>query len=187
MAVLIQNSDLVQTFVNKQRLRTMNYRGSVLTTVVEDSNSWASSDANSYLYLTLVPYSAALRSIKVCFASATTELVYKVGIAGINPDFSFTDIKDDLFSVPAAATAANIVKEIVPATLWGKTIYQQLCEGDYNLPSEAFDKYSESRYGVLFLKSTTKNTAAVQTIRANIEWVEGAPSEAPLISKTYSK
>ena len=188
MAVLIQNSDLVQAYVDKKRLRTQNYRGSILNTVVEDTNAWGSSDNGSYLYLTLVPYSAALKSLKVGFGSDRNQLAYTLGIAGINTDSSFTDIKVDLVTVAAAGAdvAAGTFSELVTPSLWGKTIYQQLCDANGN-PIEAFEKYSKNRYGVLFLKSTAKNTGAIANTYVNLEWVEGTPSEAPLISKTFSK
>ena len=189
MAVITANSDIVAAFVNKQRVRTMNYHGSVTNTVVVDANSWGSSDAGSILYLTLVPYGAVLKSIKVAFSAAHTELAYKIGIAGINPDRTFTEIKDDLITVaaPAGATAANTVIERLPATLWGSTIYQQLCAGAAPYaPIAAFKEYKDNEYGVLFLKSTTKNTAAVAGTMVSIDWVDPSPSEAPKINKTIN-
>lgn len=186
MAAITTNSDIVTAFVNKQRVRTMNYHGSVTNTVVVDANSWGSSDAGSILYLTLVPYGAVLKSIKVAFSAAHTQLAYKIGIAGINPDRTFTEIKDDLITVtaPTSAVGANTILEQLPATLWGSTLYQQLCAGaaPYN-PIDAFKDYKDNEYGVLFLKSTTANTAAVAGTMVSIDWVDPSPSETPKINK----
>lgn len=183
------NSDIVTAFVNKQRIRTMNYHGSVTNTVVVDANSWGSSAAGSILYLTLVPYGAVLKSIKVAFSAAHTQLEYKIGIAGINPDRTFTEIKDDLIQVPvpASAIAANTILEQLPATLWGSTLYQQLCTAaaPYT-PIDAFKEYKDAEYGVLFLKSTTANTDPINGTMVSIDWVDPSPSETPKINKTIN-
>ncbi len=188
MAVTL-NSDIVGAYVNKQRIRTMNYHGSVTNTVVVDANSWASSEAESVLYLTLVPYGAVLKSIKVAFSATHTQLAYKIGIAGINPDRTFTAIKDDLITVdaPASAIAANTILEQLPATLWGSTLYQQLCAAaaPYT-PIDAFKEYKDNEYGVLFLKSTTANTDEINGTMVSIDWVDPSPSETPKINKTIN-
>lgn len=189
MAEVTLNSDIVGAYVNKQRIRTMNYHGSLTNTVVVDANSWGSSEAGSILYLTLVPYGAVLKSIKVAFSAAHTQLAYKVGIAGINPDRTFTAIKDDLITVaaPAGAIAANTILEQLPATLWGSTLYQQLCaQAAPYTPINAFKDYKDNEYGVLFLKSTAANTAAVAGTMVSIDWVDPSPSETPKINKTIN-
>ncbi len=183
------NSDLVTAYKNKERIRTMNYRGSLLNTTVTDTSTWAKKDANSILYLTLIPFSASIKSIRVSFNAEISDdqLSYSVGFAGINPDQSFTEIKDNWITVPAKGREANLIEEIVSADLWDKTIYQQLCEGVHNLPIEKFKKYSNTKYGVLFFKLIAKENAYNPTdTRVNISFVEGSPSEAPLVSKSYS-
>ena len=189
MAAVTLNSDIVGAYVNKQRIRTMNYHGSLTNTVVVDANSWGSSDAGSVLYLTLVPYGAVLKSIKVAFSASHTQLAYTVGIAGINPDRTFTEIKDDLITVsaPSAETAENTILEQLPATLWGSTLYQQLCTAaaPYT-PIDAFKEYKDNEYGVLYLKSTAANTTAVAGTMVSIDWVDPSPSETPKINKTIN-
>lgn len=188
MATVISNSDIVTAFVNKQRIRTMNYHGSVTNTVVVDASTWASSDADSVLYLTLVPYGAVLKSIKVAFSEEHTELAYKVGIAGINSDRTLTPIKDLItVAAPSTAVAANTILEQLPATLWGSTLYQQLCASaaPYK-PIDEFKEYKDNEYGVLYLKSTTKNTAAINGTMVSIDWVDPSPSETPKINKTIN-
>lgn len=189
MAAEYINSDLITAYRNKERIRTMNYRGSLLNTTVTDTSTWAKKDVNSILYLTLIPFSASIKSIQVSFNAAITAdtLSYSVGFAGINPDQSFTVIKDDWITVPAKERAANLIEEIVPADLWDKTIYQQLCAGEHSLPITEFEKYSNTKYGVLFFKVLAAETTTNPTdIRVNISFVEGSPSEAPLINKSYS-
>lgn len=189
MATVISNSDIVTAFVNKQRIRTMNYHGSVTNTVVVDASTWASSDVGSILYLTLVPYGAVLKSIKVAFSEDHTQLAYTVGIAGINSDRTLTAIKDDLITVdaPSGVIAANTILEKLPATLWGSTLYQQLCASDAPYkPIDAFKDYKDNEYGVLFLKSTTANTGAINGTMVSIDWVDPSPSETPKINKTIN-
>lgn len=189
MAIVISNSDIVTAFVNKQRIRTMNYHGSVTNTVVVDTSTWASSDVDSILYLTLVPYGAVLKSIKVAFSADHTELAYTVGIAGINPDRTLTAIKDDLITVdaPSEKVDANTILEQLPATLWGSTLYQQLCApiSPYT-PIDAFKEYKDNEYGVLFLKSTTANDDEIDGTMVSIDWVDPSPSETPKINKTIN-
>lgn len=186
MAAVI-NSDIVGAYVNKQRIRTMNYHGSVTNTVVVDANSWGSSEVGSILYLTLVPYGAVLKSFKIAFSVATANtLAYTVGIAGINPDRTFTEIKDDLIPV-AAAVGTVAPTELLPATLWGSTLYQQLCgvAAPYT-PIDAFKEYKDNEYGVLFLKSTAASTSEVPGTMVSIDWVDPSPSETPKINKTIN-
>ena len=182
MAVL--NSDIISAYVNKQRIRTMNYHGSVTNTVVVDANSWGSSEVDSILYLTLVPYGAVLKSFKIAFSAATENMEYTVGIAGINPDRTFTEIKDNLFNATVGTVAPT---EILPATLWGSTLYQQLCTAaaPYT-PIDAFKEYKDNEYGVLFLKSTAASTTAVAGTMVSIDWVDPSPSETPKINKTIN-
>lgn len=190
MAAEYINSDLITAYKKKQRVRTMNYRGSLLNTTVTDKSTWAKKDVGSILYLTLIPFSASIKSILVSFNTAISAgaVSYSVGIAGINSDQSFTAIKNDLITVAAGVRTAKLKEEIVPAELWDKTIYQQLCEGEHNLPIEAFKKYSNTKYGVLFFKLITpEGTTNPANISVNISFVEGSPSEAPLNKISYPK
>ena len=192
------NSDIVNAFVNKQRIRTMNYHGSVTNTTFSNDESWASGDIGSIVYLTLVPYGAVLRSIKFSLNVATTadtsdDLAFTVGIAGIEPDRTFTAIKDDLITVAAAVRPADSINEILPASLWGQTLYQQLCDSNAPYtPIDAFAPYrngeygKNTEYGVLYFKSTTKMTTVTKTLRVSIDWVDPSPSETTKINKVIN-
>ena len=191
MALVTANGDSVSAFKNRQRVRTMNYHGSLTTTVVTNGDSWGSGTNGDILYLTLVPFGAVLKSIKVSFDATHQQLAYKVGIAGINPDRTLTEIKDNLVTVaaPSGAVQGGTIKEILPATSWWKTLYQQLCNG--YTPIDAFAPYKNgeygknSEYGVLYFKLTAKNTGALATVRVAIDWVDPSPSETPKINRRF--
>ena len=187
MALVTANSDIVDAFVNKLRIRTMNYHGSVTISTIANSSKWASGDIGSIIYLALVPFGAVLKSIKFAVSKETTtggsdDLNFTVGIAGINPDRTFTAIKDDLITVPEAARPASSINEILPASLWGQTLYQQLCDSNAPYtPIDAFAPYRDSKYGVLYFKSTEAMSTETTDTCVNIEWVDPSPSETPKI------
>lgn len=187
MAVVITKSNIVDAYVNRQRIRTMNYHGSPTYTTVIDNNSWGSSDAGSILYLTLIPYGAVINTMQIAFSGAKTELAFTLGIAGINPDRTFTAIKDDLLTYAAFNQNANVASDLGFSQKWGNTIYQQLCaEAAPYTPIAAFKPYKDNEFGVLYLKSTIKNTAALVTTRFKISWIDPVPSGAPRIHTTIN-
>lgn len=192
MALVTANSDIVSAFVNKQRIRTMNYHGSMTNTTILNGDSWASGDAGSTVYLTLVPFGAVLKSIKFSLNKATTtgstdDLNFTIGIAGINPDRTFTSIKSDLITVAEAARAADSINEILPASLWGETLYQQLCSGSAPYtPIDNFKPYKDNEYGVLYFVTTEEMATATTTLRVSIDWVDPSPSETTKINKVIN-
>lgn len=188
MAVIITNSNIVKAFIDHRRIRTMNHRGSLLNTSVRDDNTWGSSDANSVLYLTPIPFGASIKSLSLAYSDKTTELAFKVGIAGIEPDGTFTVIKDDLLTCPAKEQEANTWLNVWTPELTNQTLYQMLCDttAPY-LPIAAFEPYKRNEQGILFLKSTAKNNSAeLKTTYAQLSWVDLSTSESPRINTSFS-
>ena len=94
MAVTIQ-SGIVKNYFDKNRTKTLNYRGTLLNTGILGTNThWASSDPGSVLYATLIPFNACIRQINVCFNAEVTELVFNIGVAGIDSANNIIEIKD---------------------------------------------------------------------------------------------
>ena len=185
MAVTIQ-SDIVKNYFDKNRTKTLNYRGTLLNTgILGYDTHWASSDPGSVLYATLIPFNACIRQVNICFSANISELVFDIGVAGIDSANNIIEIKNLVTGIHPLnpPLAAETIVDVWPATLWTKSIYNQLCDGDNN-PIEEFKRFSNDRYGVLYFKSTTKNVEDVPHVNININWVESSPSEAPLV-KSY--
>ncbi len=195
MAAEYTDSDLITAYKNKQRVRTMNYRGSLLSTTAVNNETWAKKEAGSRLYLALVPFSASIKDIEVAFNAALTanRLKFKIGIAGVNQNMSstsdqmFTPIKGDLFTRTIITTTAYYPHQAWSPGYWGKTLYELLCD-EHGKPIEAFEKYSNTKYGVLYLEIVTpEDTTNPRDTYVLINYVEGAPSEAPLNKISYPK
>lgn len=185
-------SGSVKDYIDGDRTRTLNHRGSLLSTVSSTSNYWASSDDGSIWRFAMIPFFSCIRRIIVSFSADVTELAFKIGIGYTNADKTMTEIKDDLVTVPAPAATlpANTERSIWPGSMWTRSIYRHLSEEIPGTspakfrPIEAFEPYCKERYGVLYFKSTTKNTNAVNVSRVMVDFVEISPSETPLID-TY--
>ena len=192
------NSELIQEFLKNKRFTHRNFRGTVLSTSVTDKSGWMAGSTGDRLYLTVIPYTACLKSIKVGLNVDWDNLEYKVGIAGINLDALddesislFTDIKTDLITVAESAATPDVGEmvdidtlegptfESVPMSMQSKTIYQQLCDANGN-PIEAFEPYKNANYGVLFFEILAANTNSGD-MHVNIEWTEKTPAESPLV------
>lgn len=192
------NSDIVDTFVNKNRIRTMNYRGSLInTTCIVSSAVTANTDA----YLMLIPYGASIKNIKICVSSdIEANTIFSFYMHGINADRSFTVItapENDatahvILSHTLTATNANTIIDINAAPLWGQTIYQKLCYNETNstqllAAQEGFKEYKDTAIGILSIRSSAALTVNNGwTLTCSINWVDPSPSETPLIHKVFS-
>lgn len=185
MAINYANSELIDAYMNKQRVRTLNYRGSLLCTSIEKNDIGdivKTGNVGSILYLTLIPFTATIKHFEFTFNTAINELAFGIGIAGINRDKTFTEIKDDILTWGASNHGANIFAEISDGSIRVKTLYELLCTKDqYKLPIDEFSPYAKDKYGVLYLKTTTKElTNNPDQISVNLEYVEASPSMALL-------
>lgn len=182
------NSNIMQAYADEKRIRTMNYHGTVTTTtcsITGDAGNWAKTPGD-IVYLTLVPFGAIFGSAKMVFSDATDDTFrYAIGIAGINPDGSFTAIQD-LFDITAKVREADEEQQLVTAPYWELTIYQALCEtvNTFTKPKAAFEPYADKPLGVLYAKCTALNADPLP-FRLNMEWVDPNPSSSPLISTAF--
>lgn len=180
------NSNIMQAYADEKRIRTMNYHGTVTTTtcsIPAEDGAWARA-VGDIVYLTLVPFGAIFGSAKMVFTAATDDtFAYTIGIAGINPDGSFTPIQD-LFVVGAAVREANTEQQLVAPAFWEKTIYQALYDNNTKKLIEAFEPYADKPLGVLYAKCTAVNNVALP-FTLNMEWVDPNPSSSPLISTAF--
>ena len=183
------NSNIMQAYADEKRIRTMNYHGTVTTTtcsITAADGVWATT-VGDIVYLTLVPFGAIFGSAKMVFSAATiAAFKYTIGIAGINPDGSFTPIADIILNITPGVKAANTEQQLVAPAFWEQTIYQALCEnnGGFFKPQAEFEPYADKPLGVLYAKCTAANDAALPFI-LNMEWVDPNPSSSPLISTAF--
>lgn len=195
MAAQNMNTIFVDAFGKHQRIRTTNFRGSTLYTSVhteklmDETHDWPNADQNSILYVCLVPFTCSIKEIAVTAKEAITALKLNVGVAGINPDGSFTVIKDDIIDNVGGTPEAKTKQSVWDYTLNSKTLYEMLHNNQK--PIEAFKKYVDDKYGVLFFKirtrepvmATDENAANVITeTNIDIQWVEQSPSATSNLS-----
>lgn len=189
MAVINVNSDFVDAIKKQKSIRTQNYRGSLLHTSIHThdlnvvgASDWEKADVNSILYFCHIPFSASIKEITLATDTAQNELAFRVGIAGINKDGTFTSIRDDLIARNAEETSALVKKTVWPADLNCITLFE-LLHDDNGLPIEAFKPYVNDREGVLFFKLTAKEaTTTPRNSYIEVEFVEASPSASSLLS-----
>jgi hypothetical protein len=193
MSIVLKTSDIVTAFGAKKRIRTMNYRGSVMESVIAlDGSMFTFGDGDSNLIALMpIPYSASIHDILIGNNLVLTAGAGSIGIYGINNDNpnDLTEIdKSILKSTASFVGVANSFATIMSPSVADKTIYQLLCD-EQGVPKTAFKPYHQSKYGMLTFSVTTKASANATTenlVKVLIKYVEGAPSEGPLTELTIN-
>lgn len=181
-------SKLADAFLNQKKIRTQNFRGSLLSTSGMYSGAWTGGAQNDVLCLCAVPFRARLDEIVIAFNQPTNALRCDLAIAGINKDGTLTEIQTPICAgcgITGAMPNANSWYYILPANSRHKTIYQMLCnapDGQGRIkPIDAFKPYEKDQYGMLYLVITAPE--AVQNLNEtyfNVKWVEQSPSDSCL-------
>ena len=182
---------IVKKYLESKRMRTLNYRGSLLDTAIhiDDLHGWGQ-NVGDILYVTVVPFAACMKSIRVSFGGNTDSLAYRIGIAGIDSEDNIIPIKDNLMRARAQQSTAGDIREVLDSGWWNQCIYQKLfatipnSSPTKNRPIEAFEPFVNDHYGVLYFKTTATNRTDLENISVNIRWVEASLSEMPL-NKAY--
>jgi hypothetical protein len=204
-----RNTNITVAFANKKRIRTINCRGSLVTTIVSLDGTFFTPAGK--IALCPMPFTASIKSVKmwqhVAFSAAgATKPVVGVTLYGINrsykdlpatnPIHTFDD--NDLTQivagaiVPANTTLTGTVDtatELLTGEHINKSVYELLLNG--GVERDEFKPYKNDRYGMLCMDVTT---AAVTTgvgadnwINIQIDYVDGAPSDAPIDNLTVPK
>ena len=182
-------SDIVTRAEIGERLRTMDHRGSWLTSAlvglqISPGEEAAATAVGTVIYLMPIAYSTVLKELVLQFNVATTKESYNIGVYGIDPfrQNEYVLIKEDIIGT-APSGEAGIKKDILTSDNWNKTIYQRLIDSDTNRPIDAFKPFSKHKTGVLALTVKTAISAHatdVTKLDARISYVEMSGSDAPL-------
>jgi hypothetical protein len=187
----IKSSDIAVAFVGKNRVRTVNLRGSILETTIALNGSMFAAN-NDIIALMPIPYSASIKSIGIGTVNVMTSAVGNVGIYGINNDDPMNltvIIADALRSNGSLAGTVNSWVKLIYPIVTDKTIYQLLCN-DQGVPIDTFKPYIQNRYGMLAFTMTAAAAAAGNTdaniVKIIVRYIEGSPSEGPLTELTIN-
>ena len=194
----IQSTDISRAFGNKKRMRTQNYRGSLITNTMALATARGAINADG-IALMPIPYSASIKSVKIGCDQALGNSEIAIGIFGINRDYTpgndgifstaaLTVIANDVFRANAAIVGANANKqwiELLSPDRTSQTVYDLLCDGDPIIPIANFKPYCRDRYGML--KVTIATADLGQDSYWQVEYVDGSPSTSPMTTLTVER
>lgn len=174
------NSDLMCSFVEKKRIRQMNYRGTVVSTVANISITSATASTD-IIYLCPIPYRSMIRSIHVLGDKIIPEDTL-INVYALKEDGVTIGAKVNTKEfVKMEATVANASVDVSNRAIRSNTVYIHCCGTD-DKPNSVFTPYAESKLGILGMTGTIV-PAGNYTIIVN--YVEHAPSSGPF-NKTIS-
>lgn len=188
-----KNTDLIAALTKKQRVRTMNSRGSMVCTTAINNETFIKGTAADILYIAPIPTSAVIHDINVTFSDDITAAkgIVKVGFAGINKHLenTFTVIKDDVISNVTFGGLSKDHKQFIwTGNVIGKTVYELLCAGNPIKPIAAFEPFSDNENVVLMMSLTTpEDTTTPTDMYIQITYTPGAPSMSSLTKLTLDK
>jgi hypothetical protein len=185
------NTDIIDSFTSGARIRTLNYRGSLVSTIAKMPNKIDAFAVNDVLMLCPIPYRAIIRSLRIGggYSAATTQAKFALTIFGINPDgktpgaeIGFQTAISDIYTT----ANAPLLTEKATQALTNDTLICNLGTFDGNgrfVPKAEFVPYAKDRCGLLALECTTAaaGTVTAGTITVVVDFVEPAPSEGPFM------
>lgn len=167
------NSDLMRSFVEKKRIRQMNYRGTVVSTVANIETG--ATGTGDIIYLCPIPYKSMIRSIHVLGSGVILENTL-INVYALNADGVTIGAKVNTKDfVKMGATTANVSVDVSNRAIRSNTVYTHCCGTD-GKPNSAFAPYAEGNLGILGMTGTAV-PAGNYTIIVN--YVEHAPSSGP--------
>jgi hypothetical protein len=184
------NTNLIDSFVSGARVRTLNYRGSVVSSVAQTAPINGIIAQNDLIYLCPIPYGSIIRSIKIgCSYAGTTNAVFTLTIFGLQKDGKTIANEIGFQGNPFANifTTSNIplMTEKATEAVVAQTVMWNLGTFDAQgvfTPKAEFAPYQDDRLGILALKCTTASVSITPgTITAIINYVELAPSDGPFL------
>jgi hypothetical protein len=202
----IFNTDVITAFEAKARIRTLTYRGSVVSTVCQIPRKADAYAANDILALCPIPYRSMIRSVKIATTyDSGTHGVFNLTIMGIKDngqtivmgdEIGFQTAIADFFTTVGAA--GLVAKECATELLISTTLISNLgtfdAQGKF-IPKAEFIPYQNDMLGILALKCTTAPAAGPDSenpeapgaitagaITAIVEYVEPNPSASPVLN-----
>lgn len=187
-------TDIIRAYKNNQRVRSMNSAGTMICVSAKNSDTFINKDNGSKLHVALIPVSAIIDHIEMCFSDSisASKGILQIGFYGINQAGDFVEIKKDaLGEIELGSLAADTYKAMTPSIqTFGKTVYELLCEtvNGHITPLETFKPFANRENIVLSFTVKTKNdTTNPQTCCISVVYMNGAPSTTSLTTLTIDK
>lgn len=194
MPAVTLTSDLITAYKNKQRVRTMNAAGSMICTTTVDRNTFLKQEADSVLYVALIPTSAVIHAINIACSADITEAtgLLNIGFYGIHKHSGdFVEIKTNaLTATGLGGLTAGHYMNIMPISGIGLTVYEMLCTTVQGVkkPSPEFEPFADCENLVLALTiNTPESTSNPVTCAIQVVYTPGAPSTTSLTKLTLDK
>lgn len=168
-------TDIADAFLNKKRIRTQSYRGSLLVTTCNVKDAIISS--SNKIIIAPISYTSSIKSIKVA-TPASPIININIGILGEDKQV----ISNNAFGENIPLLATTSWQELLAPAFSTETIYERL----HDTAESTFEKYKNNRYGLVYINANTEN-AGFASLYFKLQYVDGAPSDAPLNSKTIDK
>lgn len=184
-------TDIADAFLNKKRIRTQSYRGSLLVTTCSIENANISS--SNKIIIAPISYTSSIKSIKVAALDSSIKSIkvatpdspiinINIGILGEDKKI----ISDKAFGENISIMSTTSWQELLAPAFSTETIYERL----HATAESTFEEYKNNRYGLVYINVDPGNTpgnAEFDSLYFKLQYVDGAPSDAPLNSKTIDK
>jgi hypothetical protein len=194
----VYNSKVTDVFSKGGRIRTLNHRGSLLSSFAEvtpyNVSGGAQLAVGDILTLFPIPYRCMIRGIYVASLNAVNaNFRAKLNLYGLKRDGKTLDnlIKEDVDGGLVGGTAMPVAANLTlrtNASVARYTLFQSLSaapEGSPWKPIDAFVPYKEDRLGVLALTVSAVANAdltADARIAVRADFIEAAPSDGPFVN-----
>jgi hypothetical protein len=194
----IYNSNVMNVFSKGGRIRTLNFRGSLLSSLATvtpyNTVGGAHLEVGDILPLFPIPYRCMIRGIYVAsIGGVNANFRVSLNLYGLKKDGKTIDklIKanvDGNFATLEMPTVATGLKLVTNSVFASNTLYQSLSGAPAAspwVPIQEFVPYKEDRYGILAFNVTTaadSGFTADSRISVRIDFIEAAPSSGPFIN-----
>jgi len=190
MATTYKYSDVnTEIITNRKRIRTINHRGSLLTTCAYISNADLITAAAGF-FLCPIKYSAAIKSIKFCNSILLTAGTLALGVRLFNnevttsTDDAYGQISvaaDTIFRADSAIpTAVGVSELITNYNVIGKSISELVNTNALDNLPDIRRRVQDEMYCMLYGKVGTTIQGGGDPVVISVEYVEGSPSEINL-------
>lgn len=169
-------TDIADAFLNKKRIRTQSYRGSLLVTTCNVKDAIISS--SNKIIIAPISYTSSIKSVGL---AAKTDITCSPKLELMGIDKQSIDIKSS-FNITTSdkAFTPSYFQEILPP-IWSTLTLYELADKD-----KLCDKYKNDKYWFLAATISGIDSGNVNELYFQIQYVDGAPSDSPLMTKTIS-
>lgn len=178
-------TDITQAFLNKKKIRTQSYRGSLLvTTCMTTTEAFGTVDNN--IIITPLSYAASVKSISM-YCEKNIDARINVGMARVEGN-DIVYISKNMFGYYTMDLQTSVKSsELLSLKFSTSTLYEHVYKYyKENDKLAEWEKCKNQKYGLLLFNTeiaSTRNANASNNVVVEVQYVEGAPSDAPLITK----